>query len=107
VTVRDVSTETLEVVADVRVPSVLVVTDNYAASWTAVPWEAGGTETYRVLPANYLLRGIPLTPGRHHIRLEYRPTALAAGAWVTSAALLAWIGGLAVITARMRRSSSR
>jgi hypothetical protein len=83
VTVRDVSTETIEISADVPQPSILLITDNYSASWKATPLDEGDTRTYSVGPGNYLLRAIPLTVGHHHLRLEYRPTALLVGTWVT------------------------
>jgi hypothetical protein len=83
VTVRDLSTEAIEISADVPQASILLITDNYSASWKARPLDEGDTRTYTVGPGNYLLRAIPLTAGHHHVRLEYRPTALVIGTWVT------------------------
>jgi hypothetical protein len=90
VTVRDVSTEVIEISADVPQPSILLVTDNYSASWKATPLDDGDTRTYSVGPGNYLLRAIPLAAGHHHLRLEYRPTALMVGTWVTILTVAAW-----------------
>jgi hypothetical protein len=111
VSLRDVSTEVIEISADVPQPSILVITDNYSASWKATPLAGSDGRTYRVVPANSLLRAIPLTAGHHHLRLEYRPTALAVGAWVTMLSLVAYaaVGGLQVRkflrnTVRERRS---
>ncbi len=83
ITLRDVSTEVIEITADVLQPSILLITDNYSASWKATPLDAGDTKTYEVVPGNYLLRAIPLTVGHHHFRLEYHPTALLPGTLVT------------------------
>jgi hypothetical protein len=90
VSVRDVSTEVIEISADVPQPAILVITDNYSASWKATPLAGSDGQTYRVMPANYLLRAIPLTAGHHHLRLEYRPAALTVGTWVTILSLLAY-----------------
>ena len=104
VSVSDVSTEVIDISADVPQPSILVITDNYSASWKATPLPGSDGQTYRVMPANSLLRAIPLTAGHHHLRLEYRPTALAVGTWVTILSLVAYaaVGGL-----QLRRSLRR
>jgi hypothetical protein len=101
VSVTDVSTEVLEIRAVTSRPAILVITDNYSASWKAEPWDEGDARTYRVVPADYLLRGIPLAPGTHHIRLFYRPAMLAWGATVSAVSVLA----VAVIATRRRWSS--
>ena len=76
VTVTDVSTEVLEVRAETRTSAILVITDNYSASWSAVPWDAADDRTYRVVPADHIARAIPLPAGTHHLRVEYRPSLL-------------------------------
>jgi len=96
VTVRDVSTDVLEITADLPQPAILVVSDNYSASWQAMPLADSAGRAYDVMPANYILRGIPLGPGHHHFRLEYRPSALPIGVAMTLVTLAAG----AAITAR-------
>ena len=98
VAVVDVSTEEIDVTADVRRSAILLVTDNYSARWTASPLDAGDTRTYRVEPGDYLLRAVPLPPGHHHFRLAYRPSALPLGAAVT----LLTMAGCAVLLVRAR-----
>jgi uncharacterized membrane protein YfhO len=95
VSVRDVSTEVIDITADVSQPSILVITDNYSASWKATPLSGSDGQTYRVMPADSLLRAIPLAAGHHHVRLEYRPTALIVGTWVTILSLVAYAAALA------------
>ncbi len=107
VTVTDVSTEVLEVRVVTAHPALLVITDNYSASWRAEPWEANDARTYRVMPANYLLRGIPLAAGTHHIRVVYRPSALPWGAALSTVAWLGWGVAAGALVTRRRRSSSR
>jgi hypothetical protein len=60
--------ERLEVDARVNAASVLVLTDSYYQGWSA--W-VDGKQT-DLLPTNYAVRGLLLTPGRHSIVLEYR-----------------------------------
>ena len=90
VSVTDVSTDELEVHADVERPAVLLITDNYSAGWKATPLPGSSARSYRVLPANYTLRAIPLTAGSHHFRLEYRPDGFVVGRWVTVLSLLVY-----------------
>jgi hypothetical protein len=98
ITVQDVSTEAIDVTADVHRAAILLVTDNYSARWTASPLDVGDTRTYRVEPGDYLLRAVPLTPGHHHFRLAYRPSALPVGAAVTVLTMAA----CAILLARAR-----
>jgi hypothetical protein len=104
VTVTDVSTEVLEVRAETRTSAILVITDNYSASWSAVPWDAADDRTYRVVPADHTLRAIPLPAGTHHLRVEYRPSLLGLGAWLSVGSLAVYVVAL---IAMPRRSSPR
>lgn len=108
-TVRDVSTEIMDVEVDVDRPAILLITDNYGADWRAF---AVGDErrAYRILPANSTLRGIPLTSGHHVIRLQYRPRAYVVGAYVTMCSLLAYCAAAGIAwrryEAQRRRSAT-
>jgi hypothetical protein len=104
VSVRDVSTESIEVHAEVDHPAILLLTDNYAADWRATAIE-DATHDYAVMPANSTLRAIPLPAGRHHLRLEYRPRAFLLGARVTAIALVLFV--LAAIFEWRRARSPR
>jgi hypothetical protein len=77
-------TDHLVIEADLKSPAVLVVTDAWTPSWKAVPLEGSAQAAYRVLPANYCLRGIPLGAGRHRIRLEYDPGPFRLGGWLSA-----------------------
>jgi hypothetical protein len=105
VSVTDVSTEVIEIEADVPEASILLVTDNYSASWTATALNGSIQDTYRVMPANYTLRAIPVTPGHHRLRLEYRPIALTVGTWITLLSLVVYVAVL--VRLRSRRTPSR
>jgi hypothetical protein len=82
-----VSTEELHIDVDVPTPTILLVTDNYSRFWRATPRAPGPQASYEVMPANWVLRAIPLQAGRHQIRLRYEPHGVTVGFAVTGAAL--------------------
>ena len=102
VSVHDVSTEVIEIRADVPEPAILVITDNYSASWRAVALPDSSAQAYEVVPANYTLRAIPLRAGRHHLRLEYRPVAFTVGTWVTLLSLALYAAAVCRLLRRGR-----
>ncbi len=87
----DSSTDEVVIEADVPSPSVLVITDGYAPGWRAVSLPGSAQVDYQLLPANYVLRAVPLGAGHHRLRLEYRPTAFAVGALISAASLAIFI----------------
>jgi hypothetical protein len=103
VSVTTISTDEIEIRADAPAPAVLLVTDTYSAGWTATALAGSSQGSYRIMPANYALRAIPLTAGTHQIRLAYRPRAFAIGAWISLFSLVV----LAVLAARSWLESRR
>jgi hypothetical protein len=91
------STDSLEIVADLRLPQILLVTDAFSTGWTLKPIEPGPQPVYRYLAGDYAFRAIPLAAGHHHFMLEYLPTAYVVGKWISLCALgvygslLVWI----------------
>ncbi len=78
-------------------PSVLVLADTYFPGWEATV--DGGPAL--VLPANALLRGVPLpAPGKHRVEFRFRPRSVVIGG-VISLGSLAMLG--AVWWSRQRR----
>jgi hypothetical protein len=98
VRVLEESTDHLTIVADVSRPVLLLITDSYSRGWRASALPGSEQRDYEVLPADYVLRAIPLGPGRHALRLEYAPAALAFGAWasITGVLLLAGLAWTAL-----------
>lgn len=90
----DFSTDHLEIEADVPAPALLLVTDSYSKGWRAKPFEDSTQKSYSVMPANYILRAIPLEAGQHHLRLEYCPTAFRIGKRISIAALVCFLAFL-------------
>lgn len=106
VTVEEVSTDELHITADIPAATILLVTDNYSRLWRATALAPGPQPTYDVLPANWVLRTIPLEAGKHHIRLRYEPRGLSLGL-ATTGLTLAALAGAGVFFRRRRRFGSR
>jgi hypothetical protein len=101
--VRD-GTDFMEIDADVAAPSLLLVTDAWTPAWRATPLMGSSSASYEVLPANYALRAVALSPGKHRLRLEYAPASFRVGAAVS---VLAWIAWLAAALLLWRRKRTR
>jgi hypothetical protein len=107
------TSDTLTIEAELSRPAILVIADTFCSGWTirrlasAGEHGSGGQSAYRIQPADYCLRGIALAAGRHRLQLAYRPVAFVAGAWISSAALVAYLlAGAAVWRGRFVRRSS-
>jgi hypothetical protein len=87
VALREYSTDTLTIDAEVPSPALLLVTDAYSRGWSARGLGDSMQQTYDVLPANRVLRAIPLAAGRHHLRLEFVPAYFRLGVALSSCSL--------------------
>jgi hypothetical protein len=103
VRVTESSTDHLTIEADVNEAAILVVTDNYTDGWRAVPLEGSASDVYEIIPANHTLRGVPLVPGHHRIRMEYRPASFVTGVWLSLAGFAAWLAVAGALLWRRRR----
>ena len=92
------TTDSLTIEADVEQPSILLITDAYAASWRSVSLSGSTQAHYDSLPANYVLRAVPLAAGHHLLRVEYRPIAFEIGKWISITSVTAFV--LAMIRCR-------
>ena len=92
----------LDIEAEVVSPSVLLVTDAWTPAWRAVSLESNDTRRYEVMPADYVLRAVPLDRGTHRLRLEYAPPQLGLGAAISVIAWAAWLGIGALLWRRRR-----
>jgi hypothetical protein len=90
VSVVDLSTDAMEIRADVPAPAILLLTDNYSRGWRVRALDGESRQRYTVVPADYTLRAIALGAGQHHLRLEYAPVSFRIGTWVTLLALLCY-----------------
>ena len=90
----------LAIEANVTVPTLLLITDLYSRGWHARALPGSAQSNYEILPANYILRAVPLSAGQHHLRLEYRPRSFAPGVVISFLAWLGWLGAGWVIWRR-------
>jgi hypothetical protein len=92
VRIVEASTDQLTIEADVKAPAILLVTDSYASGWRARALPGSAQANYRVMPADYSLRAIPLTAGHHRLRLEYMPRGFQIGRWISMVSWLVCVG---------------
>jgi len=81
------TTDSLTIEADVPQPTLAIVTDLWTSGWRVR--DLAGGHQYELLPANYILRAIPLMAGKHRFIVEYAPLAWRVGVWIS---ILTWIG---------------
>jgi hypothetical protein len=105
VTLRDESTDHLTIVADLPAPAILLVTDAYSRGWHVRSLEPSDQKAYEVLPANAVLRAVPLAAGHHLIRMEYVPDGYRFGVAVSCLAIGAL--GVAILRAWTSRAGAR
>ncbi len=74
----------LKIKADAPSGGILLLSELYYPGWKAY---VDGTSV-PILRADYLLRAIPLTPGKHSIEVVYRPMSFLVGSAVSLSALL-------------------
>jgi hypothetical protein len=82
--------DALRIEADVASPALLLITDLYSRNWRARGVGNAVQKVYEILPANYVLRAIPLAAGHHEIVVEYVPGGFRLGLAVSALAWLAW-----------------
>ncbi|HNX95251.1 MAG TPA: hypothetical protein PKL14_08835 [Holophaga sp.] len=102
VRIVDRSTDHFTLDVEATTPAILVLTEGFDKDWRARALAGSSQTSYQVLPANYILRGIPIAAGHHKIRLEYAPKAFRIGAWITVISLLAYVAVAVWICKRPR-----
>jgi hypothetical protein len=90
----DSSTDHLTIEADLAESAVLLITDAYSNGWQAHSLKGSIHQTYDVIPANYVLRAVPLTAGHHLFRLEYLPSGFLVGKWVSIVGLCIYLAAI-------------
>lgn len=88
VTLLDSSADWLDIEATVNKKYILLITDTYAKDWKVSPYADSSQQKYEVMPADYVIRGIPLSPGKHHFRLQYAPHAFRIGGYISLMSLI-------------------
>ncbi len=90
VKITDTTTDSLTVEADLPSPAILLITDSYSKGWRASAFPDSVQKKYELMPANYILRAIPLEGGHHHIQIEYLPLAFQVGKWISIFSLIVY-----------------
>jgi hypothetical protein len=85
---RRISASIVEYDVDLPRPGVLVASESIYPGWKVI---VDGLAA-KLLPADYVLRGVELGAGRHQVRFEYRPRSIWVGAGASAAGVLALLG---------------
>jgi hypothetical protein len=86
------STDYLTIEADLSSSAILLVTDIYSKGWRVRALPESTQREYKVMPANYILRAIPLSKGHHLFRLEYMPLGFRIGKWISLISVIIYAG---------------
>jgi hypothetical protein len=97
----------LEIEAELPSSAILLVTDAFSTDWRVRSLAASPQSRYEILPANHILRAIPLAAGRHRLRMEYIPRGLSPGAWISGIGWLGWLGGVLILARKSGQTVTR
>jgi hypothetical protein len=86
------SPNALEIEAQADKPALLLITDLYARDWKAEALPGSVQKNYSLMPADYILRAIPLAAGQHHLRVVYAPAGLSMGIIISLTSWALWFG---------------
>ncbi|MGH2571080.1 MAG: hypothetical protein ACRDGR_07635, partial [bacterium] len=86
------STDRLEIEVSVPAPALLLVTDAWHPFWRAESSPGSAQARYAVIPADGMLRAVPLAAGVHRFRMEYRIPGFEVARAVSAAAWALWLG---------------
>jgi hypothetical protein len=105
IAVTDRSTD--HAVLEVAAPrgGILLCTDAYSNGWRVRALAGSEQQRYALIPANYLLRAIPLEPGTHRLEMYYEPGTLRGGMAISivSTMLVAAFSAALLFRRRKRR----
>lgn len=91
VKIIDESTDYLDIEAHINSPAILLVTDVYHPNWKVSALQGSCQSKYELMPADYVLRAVPLSKGFHKFRMEYRAAAFVAGLWISIISVFSYI----------------
>jgi hypothetical protein len=100
-TYREVRPEDVRIAVEATAPSIVVVRNAWDRGWSATV----DGEPAPVLRADYLLQGIPVTAGRHEIRLTYREPSIGRGLALSALVWLGFAVAFGVLWWRERRAA--
>ncbi len=92
VSMKDITTDLLEVKAETNRPEILLIGENYNLGWKIKACSDSIQQSYEVMPGDYIDRAVPLAAGSHHFYLKYEPRGFIAGIWISVISLLGFFG---------------
>jgi hypothetical protein len=90
-TLLSASPDTLSIEVDTDQPTLLIITDLYDSDWHVEALPGSVQQSYRLMPADYVLRAVPLMAGHHRLQLVYSPTGFSLGIGITALAWVIWL----------------
>jgi uncharacterized membrane protein YfhO len=91
VRVKHYGPEQVEIEIRLGEPGWLILTDTHYPGWRATI----DGRLVEVEAVDIVFRGVEVPAGEHEVSFVYRPQSVIAGAWLSGAAWLAWLGLLA------------
>jgi len=82
----------LTIEAETDKPTLLLITDLYDHNWRAEALPDSAQQSYHLMPADYVLRAVPLAKGHHHLRIVYAPASFPIGVAISAVAWTLWLG---------------
>ncbi|MDO8785935.1 MAG: hypothetical protein Q7J12_06925 [Syntrophales bacterium] len=89
--IADSSTDHLTITAVLPQPAILLMTDTYSNGWHARSLPGSVQKKYHLMPANYTLMAVPLSAGKHYLRIEYSPLAFRIGKWISLVSVVIYL----------------
>jgi len=96
----EIGSQKLRLEVEMLGPGWLVVADLYYPGWRAEV----NAKPERIYRTNFLLRGLPLTEGKHIVTMTYQPVPFRIGLWAMIAAIIA-AAGAGVIRRRRQKNN--
>ena len=90
-TLKNHTSDWLELTVETDKPQILLMTDNYARGWKAAAYPDSVQKSYAVLPGDVFARAIPLSAGNHHFDLVYDAPGFALGKWISLITLIGYL----------------
>jgi hypothetical protein len=107
VSLVDLTTDRVEVTAELAEPAILVMTDAFSSAFQVTAMPDSAAREYSLLAADWIVRAVPLGPGHHHFELEHRPRGMTASFVSSVVAAVLWCASWVVAIRRRPRVSPR
>jgi hypothetical protein len=105
--IEDSSTDHLTIKALLSQPAILLMTDVYSNDWHARSLPGSVQKNYHLMPANYTLMAIPMSAGKHYLRIEYSPLAFHIGKWISLFSVAVYLVLLSLYWRKRRETCMR